>query len=97
MSVPSPRTTASMSVVIRRTPRAMIAMPPITIHGIPDASSAFVRAASASSIRRSPATRLLRTMLHQCPSAPDAFHALLAHRVARSRPQAHGLESVQRG
>jgi hypothetical protein len=75
----------------------MIAMPPITIHGIPDASSAFVKAASASSIRRSPATRLLRTTLHQCPSAPDSFNALLADRVAGARPQAHGLESVQRG
>lgn len=97
VSVRSPRTTASMSVVIRRTPRAMIAMPPITIHGIPDASSAFAKAASASSIRRSPAARLLRTTLHQCPSAPDSLNALLAARVAGSRPQAHGLERVQRG
>lgn len=92
----SPRTTASMSVVILRTPRAIAAIPPITIHGMRDLWSASVNAASASSILRSPDAGLLRTLLYPRPSASDLFDGGLGDRITWRRPPAHGGEGVQR-
>src|SRR5262249_32348902 len=72
----------------RRTPCAMTAMPPMTIHGAPASSSALTSAASASSRSRSPLTRLPGTLLDAHPAATHLFDGALAHRIARPGPLA---------
>src|SRR5687767_3454017 len=98
--VSSPRTTTSISVVMRRTPRAMIAMPPMTIQGTPAARRALAISARAFSSRCSASAGLgllLRTLLNLRPSAADLLHAPLGDLIARSGPHAHLLQRVQRG
>src|SRR4051812_22473112 len=97
--VSSPRTTTSISVVMRRTPRAMIAMPPITIQGTPAARRALAISASAFSSRFSAPAGLgllLRTLLNLHPTAADLLHAALGDLIAGPGPQAHRLQRVQR-
>src|SRR5689334_18549848 len=97
--VSSPRTTTSISVVMRRTPRAMLAMPPITIQGTPAARRALAISASAFS-RGSASVGLglpLRTLLNLRPPSADLLHGALGDLVARPGPQAHFREGAQRG
>lgn len=92
----SPRTTTSMSFVMRCTPCAMTAIPPITIHGGSNLASARVSAISAVSMRdRSPPRT--GVFLDPSPAVADFLDGMLAHRVARSGPSAHGLERRECG
>jgi hypothetical protein len=90
----SPRTTASTSVVKRRTPRAMIAIPPISIHGARDSSSARESASTASSRRLSVLSRRLGTTFDPRPPLAHRFHQRFAHGVARPGPCAHPGERL---
>lgn len=92
----SPRITASMSVIIRRTPCAMTAMPPITIHGASSSESARRNAASASSIRDRLRARPAGMVLDASSPPPALVDRSLADRIARAGPVAHGFERAQR-
>jgi len=98
--VSSPRTTTSISIVMRRTPCVMVAIPPVTIQGTPVARRALATSASALSSRCSAATSLgllLRTLLNLRPPATDLLYATLGDLIARPGPQPHRLHCVQRG
>lgn len=95
-STASPCTTASMSVVNRRTPRAITARPPISIQGTPMESSERRSASSASSRRRSPRPRRLRTTLNAGPTPPHVQDCLFANRIPRPRPGSCLVQQIQR-
>src|SRR5262249_8288954 len=97
MSSWSPRTAASMSVVIRRTPRAMTAIPPITIHGTAVAFSAAARSASAASSLGSPLLPGFRTLLDPRPPAAHLENSRFADQIPRPRPDPHRFERGDRG
>ena len=78
-------------------PRAMLAMPPITIQGTPAARRELVISASACSRYSASAGLLLRTLLNPRPTTADLLHAALGDLVARPGPQAHLREGAQRG
>jgi hypothetical protein len=81
-----------MSVVIRCTPWAITAIPPITIHGAPISESASLKAASASSIGDRSGPRRAGTLLNAGPAEPHLFDRALTHGVARARPSPHGFQ-----
>ena len=83
-----------MSVVMRRTPRAITAMPPITIHGTPVALSALARSARARS-SSSPRLRLLGTLLNPRPTATHLKNCRLVDWIARTWPQPHRSHRVR--
>jgi len=93
----SPWMTASMSVVMRCTPWAITAIPPITIHGAPVSDSASLSAASASSIRDVSGPRRTSTLLDVRPAAPHLLDRPLADDIARAGPSPHGLQRRQGG
>src|SRR3954463_9763114 len=88
--------TTSMSVVMRCTPCAITAIPPITIHGAPTSESAPLSADSASSIRDRSGTRGAGTPLNAGPAAPHLLDRALADGVPGTRPSPHGLQRRQR-
>lgn len=94
-AINTPCTTTSISVVKRRTPRAITARPPITIHGTRIALSARFSASSASSRRRSPRSRGLRTALDVRPATAQFLDGTFTHGVTRPRPRTRLLEHVQ--
>ncbi|CAN5907809.1 hypothetical protein BH11MYX4_BH11MYX4_04990 [soil metagenome] len=95
--IASPCTTTSRSVVMRLTPRAITATPPITIQGARVSFSAPASASSADSSRRSPRPRRgPGTCLNPCPSAPDHEDRFLAHGISRAWPLPERFERVER-
>jgi hypothetical protein len=93
----SPWMTASISLVMRCTPWAMTAIPPITIHGGPASESARFSAASASSIRDRSRSRGAGMSLDASPAVPHLLDGMLADRIARAGPVTHRLERGQCG
>src|SRR5882757_5768125 len=96
METASPRITASMSVVIRWTPCAITAIPPITIQGVPSSDKARLSAASAVSIRDRSGSFATRSSLNECPAPPDILGCPFADLIARPGPLPHGFERRQR-
>jgi hypothetical protein len=82
---------------MRRTPRAITAMPPMTIHGTLVAFSALVRPASARSRRRSLSAGLLGIVLDPSPTAAHLENRRLAYWIARARPHVHRIHGVRGG
>jgi hypothetical protein len=89
--------TASMSVVMRCTPWAMTAIPPITIHGAPTSDSALLSVASASSIRDLSGSRRAGTLLDADPTTPHLLDRVFTHGISRAWPSSHGLQRCECG
>ena len=85
-----------MSVVIRSTPWAITAIPPITIHGASSSDSARCKAASAFSIGERLPARALGMVLDTSPASPHFLDRSLADRIARTGPAAHCFEGGKR-